>query len=118
MSPAIAPTRRIAARRSALARLQAELVGRALQQTQPNLALSYQFSASLGDQRAEEPLWQMPEKGVFTTDLRNELLAGQCDLVVHSWKDLPIEEHPQTVIAATLPRADQRDLLLVRRDRW
>lgn len=109
---------RIAARRSDLARLQAYLVGAALQQAQPDLTISYQFRASLGDQRPNEPLWQMPEKGVFTEDLRADLLAGHCDLVVHSWKDLPIEEHPQTCIAATLPRADQRDLLLVNADRW
>lgn len=108
----------IAARRSALARLQAYLVGAALQQTQPDLAVSYQFRASLGDQRPDEPLWQMPEKGVFTEDLRAELLAGRCDLVVHSWKDLPIEDHLETCIAATLPRADQRDLLLVHAERW
>ncbi|MBI1765293.1 MAG: hydroxymethylbilane synthase [Acidobacteria bacterium] len=109
---------RIAARRSVLARLQAALVGAALQQAQPDLTINYQFRASLGDQRPDEPLWQMPEKGVFTEDLRAELLAGRCDLVVHSWKDLPIEEHPQTCLAATLPRADQRDLLLVNAKRW
>jgi hydroxymethylbilane synthase len=112
------PVVKIAARRSALARLQAYLVGHALQQAQPSLTIEYQFRESLGDQRPDEPLWQMPEKGVFTEDLRADLLAGRCDLVVHSWKDLPVEEHPQTVIAATLPRADQRDLLLVRADRW
>jgi len=37
---------------------------------------------------------------------------------VHSWKDLAIEVDPETEIVATLPRADARDLLLVRRDRW
>jgi hydroxymethylbilane synthase len=111
-------TIKLAARRSALARLQAYLVGRALQHTHAELALDYQFREALGDQRATEPLWQMPEKGVFTSDLRADLLAGRCDLVVHSWKDLPVEEDPQTVIAATLPRADQRDLLLVRAERW
>lgn len=115
-SPVAALT--IAARRSPLARLQAELVGTALQTTQPSLSLQYQFSASLGDRRADDPLWQMPEKGVFTADLRQTLLAGQCDLVVHSWKDLPIEESAATVIAATLPRADQRDVLLVNAERW
>jgi hydroxymethylbilane synthase len=104
---------RIAARRSDLARLQAYLAGETLQQTDADLSISYQFRASLGDQRPDEPLWQMPEKGVFTEDLRADLLANRCDLVVHSWKDLPIEDHPQTCIAATLPRADQRDLLLV-----
>ncbi|MDX2041704.1 MAG: hydroxymethylbilane synthase [Acidobacteriota bacterium] len=108
----------IAARRSALARWQAYLVGAALHQVQPNLEINYQFRASLGDQRPDEPLWQMPEKGVFTEDLREELLGGRCDLLVHSWKDLPIEDHPRTCIAATLPRADQRDLLLVNAERW
>lgn len=118
MSSAPLTTIKLAARRSALARLQAELVGHALQAAQPGLAIAYQFSTSLGDQRADEPLWQMPEKGVFTNDLREQLQAGVCDLVVHSWKDLPVEEHSDTVIAATLPRADQRDVLLVRADRW
>ncbi len=60
----------------------------------------------------------MPEKGVFTQDLREGLLAGRYDLAVHSWKDLAIEDDGETVIAATLPRADMRDLMLVRRDRW
>src|SRR5205807_8556315 len=36
----------------------------------------------------------------------------------HSWKDLAIEADPETEIVATLPRADARDLLLVREDRW
>lgn len=109
---------RIAARRSALARIQAYLVGSALQQAHPQLGVEYQFRESLGDQRLDAPLWQMPEKGVFTEDLRADLIAGHSDLVVHSWKDLPIETSAQTIIAATLPRADQRDLLLLRADRW
>jgi hydroxymethylbilane synthase len=46
------------------------------------------------------------------------LLRGDFDLVVHSWKDLAIEDDPETEIVATLPRADQRDLLLIRTDCW
>ncbi len=60
----------------------------------------------------------MPEKGVFTQDLREGLLAARYDLAVHSWKDLAIEDNGETEIAATLPRADMRDLLLMRADRW
>ena len=60
----------------------------------------------------------MPEKGVFTQDFREGLLRGEFDLVVHSWKDLAIESDPETEIVATLPRADARDLLLARNDRW
>ena len=108
----------LAARRSELARIQAFQVGRTLQNAHPQISIEYSFHESLGDKNQNDPLWQMPEKGVFTQDLREGLLAGRYDLVVHSWKDLAIEDDDETVIAATLPRADLRDLMLVRRDRW
>ena len=59
----------------------------------------------------------MPEKGVFTKDFHEALLRREIDIVVHSWKDLPLEETQDTWVAATLARADQRDLLLVRKDK-
>ncbi len=105
---------KIAARKSDLARLQAYRVGQALQARIPQVQVEYFFSTSLGDQNLETPLWQMPEKGVFTEDLTKKLMQGECDLVVHSWKDLPTEERVLTEIVATLPRADARDLILFR----
>jgi len=108
----------IASRRSDLARIQACQVGEALQTAHPRVEINYSFHESLGDRNQNDPLWQMPEKGVFTQDFREGLLRGDFDLVVHSWKDLAIEEDPETEVAATLPRADARDLLLVREDRW
>lgn len=109
---------KIAARKSDLARIQAFQVGRALQKAHPKLEIEYAFRASLGDINQTDPLWKMPERGVFTQDFLKDLEGGLCDLVVHSWKDLPVEERPTTEIACTLARADARDLLLVRRDRW
>src|SRR5688572_2321727 len=108
----------LAARRSELARIHAFQVGRTLQNAHPQISIEYSFHESLGDKNQNDPLWQMPEKGVFTQDLREGLLAGRYHLAVHSWKDLAIEDDDETVIAATLPRADMRDLMLVRRDRW
>ncbi len=108
----------IASRRSDLARIQAYQVGAALAAAHPQIEINYSFHESLGDRNQNDPLWQMPEKGVFTQDFREGLLRGDFDLVVHSWKDLAIEEDSETEIAATLPRADARDLLLVRQDRW
>lgn len=108
----------LAARRSELARIQAFQVGHALEKTDPHISIEYSFHESLGDRNQNDPLWQMPEKGVFTQDLREGLIAGRCDLVVHSWKDLAIEDDGTTEIAATLPRADIRDLLLIRAERW
>lgn len=106
---------RIAARQSDLARLQAYRVGDALRAAHLDLEIEYAFRASLGDRNLSEPLWKMPEKGVFTEDFVRDLHEGIADLVVHSWKDLPTEERPGLTIAATLPRADQRDLLLFKR---
>jgi len=108
----------IASRRSDLARIQAYQVGETLLAAHPQLEINYSFHESLGDKNLNDPLWKMPEKGVFTQDFREGLLRGDFDLVVHSWKDLAIEVDPETEIVATLPRADARDLLLVRRDRW
>jgi hydroxymethylbilane synthase len=108
----------IASRRSDLARIQAYQVGETLRAAHPQIELNYSFHESLGDKNQNDPLWQMPEKGVFTQDFREGLLRGDFDLVVHSWKDLAIEDDPETEIIATLPRADTRDLLLVRKDRW
>ena len=108
----------LASRRSELARIQAYQVGDALRLAAPHTEVSYSFHESLGDLNQNDPLWQMPEKGVFTQDFRAGLLRGDFDLVVHSWKDLAIEDDPDTEIAATLPRADARDLLLVPGSRW
>lgn len=105
---------KISARKSDLARLQAYMVGEALQKAHPGLEIEYRFKESLGDKNLTDPLWKIPEKGVFTEDFYGELLRGETDMVVHSWKDLPTEGKPDTVIAATLPRADQRDLLLLK----
>jgi hydroxymethylbilane synthase len=103
---------RISARKSDLARLQAFQVGKALLSKNPELQIQYNFRESLGDKNQTDPLWRMPEKGVFTEDFVQDLLEEKTDLVVHSWKDLPTSLREGTVIAATLPRADQRDLLL------
>ncbi|HRO67879.1 MAG TPA: hydroxymethylbilane synthase, partial [Pseudobdellovibrionaceae bacterium] len=106
---------RIASRQSDLARIQAHEVANALRKVQPGLEIELHFSESLGDKNLTDPLWKMPGKGVFTADLTRDLVEGRADLVVHSWKDLPVEEREETEIAASLPRADARDLLLFKK---
>jgi hydroxymethylbilane synthase len=90
-------------------------VGCALKAAWPHLEIEYLFKESLGDKNLDAPLWQMPEKGVFTRDLQEDLEAGRCDMVVHSWKDLPLEMPEGSTIAATLQREDPRDMLLLKR---
>lgn len=112
---------KISARKSDLARLQAYRVGDALKQKLTNApddtSIEYNFRASLGDMNLTDPLWKMPEKGVFTEDFLNDLISGETEMVVHSWKDLPTEPRTETEVVSTLPRADIRDLLLFRKDR-
>jgi hydroxymethylbilane synthase len=106
---------KISARKSDLARLQAYFVADALKEKHPHLEFEFLFKESLGDKNLIDPLWKIPQKGVFTEDFHGELLRDETDMVVHSWKDLPTEHKSDTVIAATLPRADQRDLLLIKK---
>jgi len=52
--------------------------------------------------------------GVFAAALREALLRGECDLVVHSLKDLPTSEHEGLRLGAVPKRADARDALCAR----
>jgi len=63
---------------------------------------------------SRESLSSLGGTGVFASALRESLLAGDCDLVVHSLKDLPTVAHPGLRIAAVPQRADARDALCTR----
>lgn len=106
---------RILSRSSALARLQVALVSRALLSAHPALEVECLTRASAGDRDQTSPLWQMGDRGAFTADLSDALRQHDADLVVHSFKDLPVSLPDGTQLAGALPRADPRDVLLVRR---
>jgi len=57
---------------------------------------------------------QIGGTGVFVTALRDALLAGEVDLAVHSYKDLPTAPAPGLVIVAVPVREDPRDVLVAR----
>lgn len=63
---------------------------------------------------SRESLSSLGGTGVFASALREALLAGECDLVVHSLKDLPTAGVPGLRIGATPKRADARDVLIAR----
>lgn len=111
---------KIAARSSLLARVQAQMVGAALQRAHHErghpLEVEYTFRSSWGDQNLDVDLRSVPDKGAFTADFVESLLRGECDMVVHSWKDLPTESRPELIVAATLPRAAANDILLIKEE--
>ncbi|GAB3403378.1 hydroxymethylbilane synthase [Schumannella luteola] len=91
------------------------------------LAQSGQVATRLGDaqlvpissegdrtQAAGTPLAQLGGTGVFVTNLRQALLAGEVDVIVHSLKDLPTAPAEGLEIAAIPKRADARDAFIGR----
>ena len=107
---------KIISRKSDLAIIQAELVGKAISNSYPELNIDYIYKDTKGDIDLSTPLSKLPEIGVFTTDLRESLINNDADLAVHSWKDLPISLEKGTSVIATLPRADMRDILLIKKN--
>ncbi|WP_066295689.1 hydroxymethylbilane synthase [Arthrobacter luteolus] len=59
-------------------------------------------------------LSQIGGTGVFVAALRESLLAGDCDVAVHSLKDLPTAEAGGLTIGAVPARVDVRDALCAR----
>lgn len=57
-------------------------------------------------------LASMGGSGVFASALREALVAGDVDVVVHSFKDLPTAPYPGLTIGAVPRRADARDVLV------
>jgi len=57
---------------------------------------------------------QIGGTGVFVTALREALAAGEVDLAVHSYKDLPTAPAVGLTIAAVPPREDPRDVVVAR----
>src|SRR5687767_1518187 len=106
----------IGARASALAQVQARLVGEALLARHAGLRVEYRALSSPADRELDTPLPELLRRGGFTGDLGVALRANAIDIAVHLWKDLPFSSNPVTHIAATLARGDARDLLLVRKD--
>lgn len=69
-----------------------------------------------GDRQTEWSLEKKGGKGLFTSELEHTLLQGGADIAVHSSKDLPGEMPAGLAIAGYLPRADTRDVLVLREE--
>lgn len=102
---------RVGTRASNLAQTQTATVVDAL--TAAGLDVHTVLMTSDGD-RTRASLASLGGTGVFAANLRRALLAGECDAVVHSLKDLPTTPHPGLRIAATPAREDARDVLCAR----
>ena len=103
---------RIGTRGSALARSQTSLVSAAVVGELGRKVETVEI-VTHGD-RSTAALAQIGGTGVFVSALRDALLAGQIDLAVHSYKDLPTTPADGLLIVAVPPREDPRDVLVAR----
>jgi hydroxymethylbilane synthase len=101
-------TLRIGTRGSALARTQTSTVADAL-----GVPVELVPIVTDGD-RSAAALTQLGGTGVFVSALRAALLAGEIDVAVHSYKDLPTAPADGIALAAVPRREDPRDALVAR----
>jgi hydroxymethylbilane synthase len=66
-----------------------------------------------GDRLQEAPLSEIGGKRLFVKELEDALLRGEIDVAVHSAKDMPAVLPDGFAVAATLPREDPRDALVL-----
>ncbi len=105
-------TIRLGTRRSALAMAQSQQVADQLAAVSGREVVLVPITSEGDVNRAS--LATLGGRGVFATRLREALLAGECDVLVHSLKDLPTAAAPGLVIAATPVRQDARDVVITR----
>jgi len=109
-----APHLRLGTRRSPLALAQAHEARARLCQAHGWGAEAVEIVPVLasGDKVQDRPLAEIGGKALWTKELDACLLDGRIDLAVHSLKDVETVRPAEITIAAVLPRADVRDMLL------
>lgn len=102
----------IGTRASVLARTQSQSIADSLTRA---LGVTVELVpvVSEGD-RSSAPLTEIGGQGVFVGAVRDALVAGDVDLVVHSLKDLPTFADERVHLAAVPARDDSRDALVAR----
>ena len=103
---------RLGTRRSALAQAQSGHVADALSKI-AGRPVDLVPIVSEGDTNRAS-LSEIGGTGIFANRLREALIAGECDILVHSLKDLPTAVPAELVIAATPVREDPRDVVITR----
>ena len=79
----------------------------------PESAFEVCVIKTTGDDRslidADIPLKLIGNKGLFTKEIEEAMLAGRIDIAVHSTKDMPVAQPDGLVLDVFLPREDARD---------
>lgn len=103
---------RIGTRGSALALWQAHWVEAELRRLVPALPVSVHIIRTTGDRILDAPLSAIGDKGLFTREIEQALLAGDIDIAVHSLKDLPTQLPEGLALGTICRREDVRDVFI------
>ncbi|WP_284126084.1 hydroxymethylbilane synthase [Parerythrobacter aestuarii] len=108
------PVLRLGTRNSPLAMAQAEETRRRLCEAHgwSENAVELVPVVASGDKVLDRPLAEVGGKALWTKELDGWLHAGEIDVSVHSMKDVETLRPDWLTIAAILPRADKRDMLV------
>jgi hydroxymethylbilane synthase len=104
---------RIATRRSSLARAQAFQTGQLIT-ARTGADFELVPMATTGDRHPDRAIGAFDSKGLFVDAIRQAVVDGDCDIAVHSFKDLPTDGPDELTLGAVPPRADPRDVLVTR----
>jgi hydroxymethylbilane synthase len=103
---------RLGTRRSPLAMAQAHEARDRLMAAHPGLTIEILPVLASGDKIQDRPLAEIGGKALWTKELDTALQSGEIDFAVHSAKDVETLRPAAIAIAAVLPRADVRDVLV------
>lgn len=103
---------RIGTRKSQLALWQSRHVAALIEAAWPDVRCELHHVVTQGDTQLDRPLPEIGGKGLFTSELEEQLRQAQIDLAVHSLKDLPVEDAPGLTVGAIPAREDVRDVLI------
>jgi hydroxymethylbilane synthase len=102
----------IASRGSQLAIRQTEILGDLLRSVEPGIQIEVLTVSTKGDEDKSRPFSALGTKGIFTTEVEAEVLAGNADVALHSAKDLTAELAPGGALICVPQRADARDVVV------
>tara|TARA_Y100000996_G_scaffold413506_1_gene401908 strand:+ start:4781 stop:6259 length:1479 start_codon:yes stop_codon:yes gene_type:complete len=102
----------VLSRSSFLAKIQTQLAKEKIRKFSKGKVIN-KFSNSIGDEDKSHSAWHKHGFGIFTNSLSKELINKKVDVVVHSFKDLPVKNSRKTSFIC-LEREDPRDVVLIK----
>ncbi len=102
----------VATRGGELAIAQTQIVISAMRKIYPDIQIKIRKITTRGDRDRRTALWNLKDRGFFTSQVEDALLAGQADFAIHSFKDLPTRQRDRLTITAVCERQFAEDCMI------